>query len=92
MRTVRLEGLNDFAEWRGIARSLLLSGTSPDETSWNDGTKNPEFFDSFDEVAPFISQHGDDTWISLGGGDRLILKDVDAGDLNEDNVVFNIPM
>jgi Ca2+-binding RTX toxin-like protein len=51
-----------------------------------------EVFDSFDDVAPLISQHGSDTWISLGSGDRLILKDVDAGDLNEDNVVFNIPM
>lgn len=51
-----------------------------------------EIFDSFDDVAPLISQHGDDTWISLGGGDRLILKDVDAADLNEDNVVFNIAM
>lgn len=51
-----------------------------------------EVFDSFDDVAPLISQHGNDTWISLGGGDRLILKNVDAAELNEDNVLFNIAM
>ena len=56
MRTVRLDQLNDFAEWRGVARSLLLSGTPPDETSWSDHTKNPEFFDSFDEIPVLTSR------------------------------------
>lgn len=49
-------------------------------------------YDSFDDVAPHISQHGDDTWISLGGGDRIILKNIDADDVTEDTIIFNIPM
>jgi len=49
-------------------------------------------FDSFDDVQSHISQHGDDTWISLGGGDRLILKDADADSLTSANFVYNIPM
>lgn len=47
---------------------------------------------SFDELAPLISQHGADTWISFGGGDRLILRNIDAEDVTEDVVTFNIPM
>jgi Ca2+-binding RTX toxin-like protein len=49
-------------------------------------------YDSFDDVAEQISQHGNDTWISLGGGDRIILKNIDADDVNEDVVIFNVPM
>lgn len=48
--------------------------------------------DSFDDVQPHISQKGDDTWISLGSGDRIILRDVDAGNLTEANFAYNIPM
>jgi Ca2+-binding RTX toxin-like protein len=45
-------------------------------------------FDNFAEVQVLMSQHGDDTWISLGGGDRVILKDVDKDNLTEDNFLF----
>lgn len=48
--------------------------------------------DDFAELASLVSQHGGDAWISFGGGDRLILKDVDVTEVTEDNVVFNIPI
>ena len=34
MHVVRLQSLNDFAEWRGKARQLLLAGISPDQVEW----------------------------------------------------------
>ncbi|MBX9457754.1 MAG: hypothetical protein KL863_17995 [Rhizobium sp.] len=46
----------------------------------------------FAELSSLISQHGDDTWISFGSGDRLILRGIDAADVTEDVVAFNIPM
>ena len=51
MRSIRLEHLNDFAEWRGVARALLLSGTSPDECSWSDATSSDGLFDAHDEIS-----------------------------------------
>lgn len=47
-------------------------------------------FDTFDEIAPLMSQHGADTWISLGGGDRLILENVAMGDLTEEMFKFDL--
>ena len=34
MHVVRLQSLNDFAEWRGHARQLLAAGLSPDQVEW----------------------------------------------------------
>nr|WP_295884398.1 UdgX family uracil-DNA binding protein [uncultured Devosia sp.] len=34
MHVVRLQSPNDFAEWRGKARQLLLAGISPDQVEW----------------------------------------------------------
>ncbi|HEY0853463.1 MAG TPA: UdgX family uracil-DNA binding protein [Devosia sp.] len=51
MRSIRLEHLNDFDEWRGVARALLLSGTSPDECSWSDVTASDGLFDAHDEIS-----------------------------------------
>jgi len=34
MHVVRLQSPNDFAEWRGHARQLLLANLSPDEVQW----------------------------------------------------------
>lgn len=45
-------------------------------------------FDDFADVVPLMSQHGGDTWISLGGGDRVVLKNVDMGELTDEMVVF----
>ena len=51
MRSIRLEHLNDFDEWRGVARALLLSGTSPDECSWSAITSSDGLFDTHDEIS-----------------------------------------
>ena len=47
-------------------------------------------FDTFDEIVPLMSQHGTDTWISLGDGDRLILENVEMGNLTEEMFRFDI--
>lgn len=36
MKTVHLTSRNDFAEWRGVARRLLLEAVPPDEVIWVD--------------------------------------------------------
>lgn len=51
MRSVRLQSLNDFAEWRGVARSLLLATVRPDELSWHDVTSNNELFDDQEQTS-----------------------------------------
>lgn len=57
MRLVRLENLNDFGEWRGVARSLLLAGTPPDEISWSDVTSSVGLFDTHDDVSGLTVRH-----------------------------------
>jgi uracil-DNA glycosylase len=44
MRRVRLEALNDFAEWRQAARALLLCGTRPDDVIWEDPAASIDLF------------------------------------------------
>ena len=55
MRRVRLNSLNDFAEWRVAARALLLRGTQPDEVVWEDPSAPVDLFaepeDRPDDVA-----------------------------------------
>lgn len=36
MKTVHLQSLNDFSEWRAVARLLLLEAVPPDEIIWVD--------------------------------------------------------
>ena len=55
MRTIRLDGLNDFAEWRAAARGLLLTGTPPDAVIWADPASPSDLFAAEDE-APAITQ------------------------------------
>lgn len=50
MRSVQLTSVNDFDEWRAIARSLLLTATPPDEISWADVTSTASLFDTRDET------------------------------------------
>ena len=48
-------------------------------------------FDGFNEFADIqdrISQHGDDVWISMGQGDRLILLDTDIADVDASDFNF----
>jgi Ca2+-binding RTX toxin-like protein len=46
-------------------------------------------FGDFMALFPRISQHGDDTWIDMGKGDILVLKDVAMGVLEGDDFLFN---
>jgi Ca2+-binding RTX toxin-like protein len=41
-----------------------------------------EGVNSYDDIEDAISQHGNDVWISMGQGDRLILKNTDIGDVD----------
>jgi uracil-DNA glycosylase len=50
MRTVEMRALNDFDEWRGVARSLLLAGVGPDEVIWLEPGHGADLFDV--EAAP----------------------------------------
>ena len=45
MRTVRLRSINDFAEWRGIARDLLREGVRPEDIAWLDPSSPAPLFD-----------------------------------------------
>jgi Ca2+-binding RTX toxin-like protein len=42
----------------------------------------------FASLSPHISQHGQDTWITFGHGDKLILEHVTASALTSDDFVF----
>ena len=50
--TVRLQGLNDFQEWRGVARQLLSAGIAPDELSWRLPGDHNELFEASDPALP----------------------------------------
>ena len=44
MHRVRLQSLNDFAEWRDAARGLLIEGVHPDEVVWEDPSQPIDLF------------------------------------------------
>jgi len=44
MRSVRLEALNDFEQWRAAARRLLLDAVPPDEVVWLDPSTPQDLF------------------------------------------------
>jgi len=50
---VRLGALNDFAEWRGQARRLLLAAVSPDDVTWLPPGRDSDLFaGAGDEALP----------------------------------------
>lgn len=51
MRTVQLTSRNDFAEWRGVARRLLLEAVPPDEVIWVDPGAPRDLFGAEESVA-----------------------------------------
>jgi len=44
MKRVRLDSLNDFAEWRVAARALLLEGIRPEDVIWEDPAASVDLF------------------------------------------------
>ncbi|MGN6490000.1 MAG: UdgX family uracil-DNA binding protein [Devosia sp.] len=50
MRTVHLRGLNDFDEWRAVARRLLLEAVPPDEVIWVDPRAPHDLFGTEESV------------------------------------------
>lgn len=56
MRRVRLEALNDFAEWRVAARALLLCGTRPDEVVWEDPGTPVDLFAKPEDRPPDVAR------------------------------------
>lgn len=44
--------------------------------------------DSYSEIKRLMSDHGDDVWITFGGGDKLILKAIAKSELLEDHFTF----
>ena len=55
MRRVRLNSLNDFAEWRLAARALLLRGTPPEEVVWEDPAASIDLFAEPEERPPDVA-------------------------------------
>jgi probable DNA metabolism protein len=53
---VRLEALNDFTEWRGKARQLLIAGVRPDTVVWRDPGSENGLFEAGDDMLP-IGDH-----------------------------------
>ena len=77
-------GTDDFVYERGDGRDKVM-----DFDVSQDRIALLEFgFENSAEVAPLLSQHGDDTWISLGSGDRLVLKNVDMDDLTPEMFIL----
>ncbi|WEK04994.1 MAG: UdgX family uracil-DNA binding protein [Candidatus Devosia phytovorans] len=52
MISVRLEGLNDFDEWRQQARRLLAAGLSPAQVVWRVGDEESGLFEAGDDMLP----------------------------------------
>lgn len=55
MRRVRLEAVNDFAEWRLAARALLLAGTRPEDVVWEDPSAAVDLFAEPEERPPDVA-------------------------------------
>ncbi|MDB5623550.1 MAG: uracil-DNA glycosylase family domain protein [Devosia sp.] len=52
MIAVRLETLNDFSEWRGKARQLLLAGVRPEQVAWLGPAEENGLFEAGDSMLP----------------------------------------
>lgn len=49
---IRLTNVNDFGEWRAIARALLLLGTPPEDVAWADPAEPLDLLAPADPFAP----------------------------------------
>src|SRR5690606_34798248 len=52
MLSVRLQSLNDFAEWRGKARQLLAAGVPPEQVVWRTEGDENGLFEGGDTMLP----------------------------------------
>ena len=55
MPRVRLDSVNDFAEWRLAARALLLRGTPPEDVVWEDPAASIDLFAEPEERPPDVA-------------------------------------
>ena len=52
MLSIRLQSLNDFAEWRGKARQLLAAGVPPEQVVWRTEGDENGLFEGGDSMLP----------------------------------------
>lgn len=80
-------GSGDDFFWysHGDGKDTVADFTKGEDILWLTGFDG---VDSFEELQSHISQHGEDTWISMGQGNRLVIRDVDAQDLEADDFSF----
>jgi probable DNA metabolism protein len=82
MKRVRLNSLNDFAEWRLAARALLLKGTAPDEVIWEDpGASLDLFSEPEDRPADVVAR-------AVGVVPPQFIKLADAAICNRETIRF----
>jgi probable DNA metabolism protein len=55
MPTIHLASVNDFAEWRGKARGLLLAGVPPEEVAWADPAQPVDLFTTRESSPPALT-------------------------------------
>ncbi|MCB1445866.1 MAG: calcium-binding protein [Rhizobiaceae bacterium] len=70
---------------RGDDRDVIDDFVSGQDLIWMTGFKG---VDEFADLAPHMSQHGNDTWLQMGKGDRLIIENVDMNDLDASDFSF----
>ena len=70
---------------RGDDRDVIDDFVSGQDLIWMTGFKG---VDEFADLAPHMSQHGNDTWLQMGKGDRLIIESVDMNDLDASDFSF----
>lgn len=58
MLAVRLERPNDFDEWRGKARRLLVAGLAPSQVVWRVGREENGLFEAGDDMLPKADEVG----------------------------------
>ncbi|UVC10065.1 calcium-binding protein [Rhizobium sp. TH2] len=76
------DGFDSFLFIRGDGKDTIGDFTFGEDIIWLNKLGNVDFSDLD------ISQHGENTWISLGKGDRIVLSGIDADQLTEDNFSF----
>jgi Ca2+-binding RTX toxin-like protein len=69
---------------KGDDKDEILDFTKGDDTIWL-----TNFDMDFANLQSRMSQHGNDTWIRMGDGDRLIIQDTDAATLEESDFSFS---